>query len=162
MGMSKAPGTRTMSICLSLTPWRLSASSAPRSAQSANPGPAALPRLSWADHWAQVIPRMVVSKYKLKRRSIIAVHITGYLEVERGKALQLLGRAQSPHALQTQILEDLRADSVGSNHCGAGAVQRRFGVQMTYAGHEIAGRIFRPQDHDHPRGFLGHAQHRRA
>ena len=58
-------------------------------------------------------------QYKLWRL-FIAVHVTGDFKIEGRETLQLLGRAQDPHAIQSQILEDLRADPVGAQHAGAG------------------------------------------
>ena len=68
-------------------------------------------------------------EYKLKRRSIIAIDVAGNLQIEGGQPLKLFRSAQDAHALQTEILEYLRAYAVSSHNGGADALPRRFGIQ---------------------------------
>src|SRR5277367_6312230 len=176
MGMSNAPGTRTISICLSATPWRRNASSAPRisgsTTKSLKRAAMIANRKSRASNSPSIIfgcsfgtshsSHWLTQEYKRLPLSIIAIHVAGDFQVESSQTLQLFRRAQNAHALQAEILEYLGADAVSSHHGRAAALPRRLGIQQTHAVHEIPRRLFRPQDDHHARLFLGHAMHRRT
>src|SRR5712671_4285263 len=120
MGMSNAPGTRTISICFSEAPCRFNASSAPRISGSttkslkraatkakrksrASNSPSIIFDCSLgtdlSSHAAQAQVRSIEPSC-----SIAAIDVLGHFEVEGREALKLLRSAQHPHALQPEIL----------------------------------------------------------
>src|ERR1700691_4398080 len=132
-----------MSICLSATPWRRNASSAPRisgsTTNSLKRAATIANRKSRASNSPSIIfgcsfgtshsSHCVTQEYKRKQRSFIAIHVAGDFQVESGQALQLFRSAQDTHALQAEILEYLGADAISSHHCGAAALPGRLGIQ---------------------------------
>src|SRR5688572_13362149 len=154
-GMSNAPGARTISICLSPAPWRLSASTAPRINWST------MKSLKRAARIAKRSSRHCKSPSMLL---MLSIHVLHHFEIEAGQTVHLLRRRQNAHSRHAEVTQDLRADAVRAQHLRARMRRRRHGIaaDALYGVHQIARRFVRTQDHDHAVTFLRDPLHRRA
>src|ERR1700734_4015335 len=106
---------------------------------------------------------LLVRHAAILARLFAAIHVLGHFEVEGRQTLELLRRAQHPHALQPQVLQYLRADAIGAQHRGARVSRSgRLRIDLTHAVHELPRRLLGAQDDHHARALGRDAAHRRA
>src|SRR5688572_13956515 len=154
-GRSNAPGARTISICLSPAPWRLSESTAPR--------------ISWSTMKSLKRAARIAKRSSRHCRSpsmtlMLSIHVLHDFEVEARQAVHLLRRRQHAHPRYAEVAQDLRADAIRTQHLRARMRRRlhRIATDALHGVHQIARRLVRTQDHDHTVTFLRDPLHRRA
>src|SRR5918994_3827434 len=154
-GMSNAPGARTISICLSAAPWRLSASTAPRINCST---------MKSLKRAARIAKRSSRHCRSLSTVLMLSIHVLHHFEVEARQAVHLLRRRQYAHPRDAEVAQNLCADAVRAQYVRTRLRRRRhrFAAEALHGVHEVVRRLVRTQDHDHAVTFLGDPLHRRA
>src|SRR5262245_27765811 len=149
-GMSNAPGARTISICLSPAPCRLSASTAPRINCSTMKSLKRDARIANRSSRHCRSPSMVL---------MLSIHVLHHFEIEARQAVHLFRRGQHAHACYPEVAQDLRADTVRAQHLRA-CLRRwrcRLAADVLHGVHQVARCFVRTEDHDHAVTLLGNA-----
>src|SRR6185503_7391089 len=152
-GMSYAPGARTISICLSAAPCRLSASTAPRISCSTMKSLKRAATIAKRSSRHCRSPSMVL---------MLSIHVLHHFQIEARQTVHLFRRRQHAHARHAEIAQDLCADAVGAQHLRASLRRRwrRVAAEALHRVHQVARRFVGTQNHDHPVTFLRDARHR--